>query len=539
MWKRLISIFCTMCLAFTLLYLRIGSIGADPFYVAAGKSQSSYTLELTVSRGFLYDTNRLPLVNQSQKLMAAILVTQENAELVAQITDLNKQEVQEKLQEAKPFLYEVNTQEVDDDNIIVFPVYKRYEQEQTAVHLVGYLSEGKGVSGLEKSYQDLLEQSKRTVEITYTLDAMGRTIPGTKPKVSYSQESDSGIVLTLDSRIQKICEEAGQSLKKGAVVVMDCKTGELRAVCSFPTYSPYRLSEAMQDPDSPMINRAFTPLSVGSTFKIAVAATALEEGINPSFSYECKGGYQLGDVVMHCHNRAGHGKFSMQEAIVNSCNPYFINLGMHLDREHLLRVSKDLSFGKGYELAPGLSTQAGILPKTLSDGELANLSFGQGNLLGTPVQLAQMLSAVANGGITPSPSLVEGIVTEKGEWVEQKELPSGIRSMQLQTAKQLQEFLIDCVEQEGQNARSPYTTSGGKTATAQTGVYADGDELVNGWFVGFTPAEDPEYVIAVIAEDAESGNKSASPVFSEIAGKIALLHNPQGGSDGFSVGNLS
>ena len=223
--------------------------------------------------------------------------------------------------------------------------------------------------------------------------------------------------------------------------------------------------------------------------------------------------------------------------MVHSCNPYFINLGLQLEKDSLLRIAKDLSFGKSYELAPGLKTQTGILPDDLTDGQLANLSFGQGDLLGTPVQLAQMVSAMVNGGITPTPSLVEGTVTEQGAWKTANDTPIGIQAVKQTTAYRLQSFLISCVEAEGQNAQSSLTTAGGKTATAQTGVYENGDELVNGWFVGFTPAADPEYVVSVVVEDADSGNITASPIFSEIAGKIALLHNADAGADDFSVGN--
>lgn len=537
MWKRLVGIFCVICAAFTILYLRIGSIATDSFYVQAGQRQSDYTLELTINRGFIYDHELRPLVNQTQKHIAAILVTQENAEEVAEITDLTKQEIQERLQDGKPFLQEVHTAESEDDNIIIFSVYNRYEEDQTAAHLIGYLSDGTCVSGLEKSYQELLEKGKRTAKITYTLDAMGRAIPGTKPQVRYEQESTEGVVLTIDSRIQKICERAGKEIEKGAIVVMDCKTGKLRAVCSFPAYSTYSLSQAMNSEDAPMINRAFTPLSVGSTFKIAVAAAAIEQGIPTSLEYECTGAFQLGETVMHCHNREGHGVLTMEEAMVHSCNPYFINLGLQLEKDSLLRIAKDLSFGKSYELAPGLKTQTGILPDDLTDGQLANLSFGQGDLLGTPVQLAQMVSAMVNGGITPTPSLVEGTVTEQGAWKTANDTPIGIQAVKQTTAYRLQSFLISCVEAEGQNAQSSLTTAGGKTATAQTGVYENGDELVNGWFVGFTPAADPEYVVSVVVEDADSGNITASPIFSEIAGKIALLHNADAGADDFSVGN--
>ena len=523
MWKRLIGVFCAFCLAFTLLYLRLGAVAADPFYVEAGQRQSSYTLEIPLERGMIYDCNLQPLVNRSSRQVAAILVTQENAETVAEITGLSRAEVARRLQEGKPFLHEVSVTGSEDENIRVFSAANRYEEPQTAQHLIGYLSGGEGVAGLEKSYQDLLQAGGATARVTYTLDAVGRAIPGTAPRVEIDRGTGEGLVLSIDARIQQLCERAGESLGRGAVVVMECATGRLRAVCSFPAYSTRTLEQDMESADAPMINRAFTALSVGSAFKVAVAAAALESGVSPLREYDCTGACRLGDTVIHCHDRAGHGVLRMESALVESCNPYFITLGLSLEPEALLRTARGLSFGQGYELAPGLRTAAGLLPEDTSAGAVANLGFGQGDLLATPVQLAQMMSAAACGGVTPTPSLVEGVAGRQGNWKTVEPVPAGTRAFSPATAYKLQSFLIACVEAEGQNARPRGTTAGGKTGTAQTGVYRDGEEQVNGWFVGFTPAAGAEYAVAVVAEDAESGNRTAAPVFAEIAQGLARL----------------
>lgn len=524
MAKRLIGIFCLLCFLFTGLCMRIGSIATNQYYVQAGAEQSSYTLTARVKRGTIYDTNHKPLVNRTKVYMASILVTAENAAEVADITGLSAQEVAGHLKDGKPFLHQVDVRHSDDDNIIVFPVATRYEEDQLAPHLIGYLSEGKGVSGLEKSYDNELAESTQEIKVTYTLNAMGQAIQGVKPVVEYSDSNDSGIVLTLDADIQRICENAGQDIQKGAVVVMETATGKLRGAASFPTYSTYALSEAMASGDAPMLNRALTPLSVGSTFKVAITAAALEQGVSPSLQHNCTGGYTLAETVMHCHRREGHGILDMENALIQSCNPYFINLGLQLNSGRLLRVANSMSFGKRYELAPGLYTQGGSLPKEpVSQGQVANLSFGQGDLLATPVQLAQMISCIANNGKTPTPSLVEGKINEAGTWVEQAETPLGIQAVRPETAGQIQQYLIASANAEGQNAQPRFTTAGGKTATAQTGTYKDGEEINYGWFVGFTSADDPKYAIVVITEDAESGNIDASPVFAEIADEIALV----------------
>ena len=208
-----------------------------------------------------------------------------------------------------------------------------------------------------------------------------------------------------------------------------------------------------------------------------------------------------------------------------SCNPYFIHLGLKVGGDALLEMAERFGFGQGYQLASNIYTADGTLPSSqdmLNPAEVANLSFGQGKLTATPVQVAQMMSAVVNGGYLVAPKLVLG-ETLDGQTVEQtadiapKQIISG------EIASQIQSFLVHCVMvADGQNALPQKISAGGKTGTAQTGQYdAEGNELEHGWFAGFLPASNPRYVVVVLSEETGYGNTTAAPVFSKIADALA------------------
>ena len=274
-----------------------------------------------------------------------------------------------------------------------------------------------------------------------------------------------------------------------------------------------------------MINRAFSAYNVGSTFKVVTAATALTEGISPARSYNCEGYIEVLTQVFKCHNLAGHGILDLGKALEESCNPYFIDLGLELDKERFVNMASDMSFGKPTLFAEGISSSSGTLPtveELYNPAAVGNFAFGQGTLMATPVQIAQMMSCIVNGGGTPTASLIEGL-TQDGKLLNQRyEVSSPIRAMEENIANRIQEYLVACVmETPNQNAKPDYVTAGGKTGTAQTGqIKENGDELLQGWFAGFFPAAKPQYVAVVLSEDAKSGNQNASPAFRYIADSL-------------------
>ena len=204
-------------------------------------------------------------------------------------------------------------------------------------------------------------------------------------------------------------------------------------------------------------------------------------------------------------------------------------------------MAKRFGFGEALPLAQGISGSAGTLPGETdlqNPAEVANLSFGQGLLTASPLQVTRMMAAAANGGVLVQPRLVLG-TTPDGQTGQTLERDADVPSRQIlspEIAAQIQAFLIHCVMvEEEQHALPGNVSAGGKTATAQTGRFDEnGDELEHGWFSGFFPAENPRYVVTVLAENSGFGNDTAAPVFAipppRFLPKLPRKFRPEGGN---------
>lgn len=528
--KRMIAAFSMLCIFATALYLRIAFIMSDDFYIETAKSQSSYTLTIPASRGLIYDSELNPLVRQKMTYQAAVLLNENNFETVlSHAQGVTREDLLTQMRTGKPFVCTLDTYQINDPNCIIFPGYDRDEEKGTVRHIVGYCKDGTGVSGIEKAYDSILSAKDDPTKITYELDGIGKGFTDRSPEINYGRDAKSGVILTIDQEIQQLCEKIGrETIEKGAIVVMETKTGKLKAMCSFPEYSLNDLQAAVSDEENtPFLDRTISPFNVGSTFKVVTSASALSLGISSGETYTCTGAYDLNGTVFRCHDHQGHGTLDLKGALMASCNPYFIHLGQKVTPSVFLKTASDLSFGKQFELAPGLYTQSGSLPTSVQledPGQLANFSFGQGYLTATPVQIAQMFSSVGNEGFTPNPILVEGTTTD-GKTVETTAKTQGVQAMTKEIAQTIKEDLTACVmEKENQKSTPKTTTAAGKTATAQTGIFDDsGEELCNGWFGGFFPAEDPKYTVVVLAEQAGEGSLVAAPIFAQIVDGINLI----------------
>ena len=518
-------IFCSFVLCFTLLYLRIAWLTATPFYAETAQSQSSYTLALTQGRGTIYDCRGNRLVNAQSGFLAAVMPSEENfAAVASHAVKLSRQELEQLWEQGKPCVIQVD-ESFDSPNTWIYQIPIRYGEHQLAQHVVGYTdSSGQGAAGVERGYQSLLASQEDGLSLTFTVDAFGRGVSLEEAKGK--TDNPTGVVLTIDQNIQQICEQAGaQYLDQGAVVVMEAATGKLRGVASFPSYSTDTLAEAVADETTtPLINRAFHAYAVGSVFKIVTAAAALEQGISPDFSHNCTGAITIDGTTFRCHHLAGHGLLDLKGALMESCNPYFIALSQQLDPTRFWQIACGLGFGCSAELGENLITASGVLPdpkELKNSGAMSNFSFGQGNLTATPVQLAVTVSCVVNGGLAPSPSLVEGTTQNGTDLNTLRETPQPTRVMSEETAAILKADLLACVmEQPDQNATAPNQeyVAGGKTGTAQTGqLDENGEEYNNGWFAGFFNAGGTDYTVVVLSQQAESGNLNAAPVFRQIA----------------------
>jgi penicillin-binding protein 2 len=519
MKKRIVGLFTVQAMLLTFLYFRVADLSRSDGLTEAGAGQTTYTLTAYKMRANIYDRNFKKFVNTKEVFSAAVLPGDTDGAFFEYFSPDRAAELSGFVASGKPFITNCEEKASGASGVTVFPFFERYPEDMLATHIIGYTNDvGDGVTGIEKTYNDYLKKTGERVEISYSVNGQGRFLEGTEPETTVSGEKDGGIVLTLDRDIQKIAEEAGKRIKKGAVVIMDPYSGEILASASFPRLDVHNLSEAATSPDSPFINRAFTSYSIGSVFKIVMCAAALENGVEESF--ECEGKVLMEDTVFRCHDLSGHGVLDMRGAMEKSCNPFFINLGQRLGFSAIRETAEKLGFGKG------VLGEAGNLP-VLSDiknrGDLANFSFGQGSLSATPVQMAAVVSAVVNSGNCPEPILVKGYADSSGASLKETFAKAAFtKAFSAETAAKIKSYMVSAVtDGTGSPARPETNEAGGKTGSAETGRFKEnGREIINAWFCGFYPASSPKYSIVVLSEDGVSGSVTCGPVFKEICEKI-------------------
>ena len=512
---------------FSAVIWRLSWLSRKEDFAQAANQQSTYTLEVSQSRGMIYDCQGQSLVNDSFHYMAAVLPNNESAAaLRSQFASADLW--REKMNSRVPFLTEVNTDAVRGEGVEVFSVPDRYSMDYTAPHIVGYVdADGVGQTGIERIFNDFLKSVGEKVKVRYQIDAMGRALSGNGIEILQEGNRSDGVVLTLHKGLQQACERILSGAEvNGAIVVMDLADGGLRAVASAPGFDPRNVAESMNNPDSPLVNRAFGAYAVGSTFKLLVAATALEQGVSPEQTYVCSGWLDINGQIFKCNQLAGHGEIDMEQAITHSCNCYFIQLAQQIGAQNLRDMAVRFGFSKADLLADTLQTASGNLPDAQqleNSAELANFGFGQGLLTATPIQICKMIATIADGGKLLSPYLVQGIYL--GGALQQETSFSANRVISEKTANLLRKFMQTVVvEGSGQLATPKTGGAGGKTASAQTGIYDEKEEeIVHAWFGGFYPAEDPQFAIVVFVENGQSGNRVAAPLFAQVADSLSGL----------------
>lgn len=528
MERRIISVFFLFALFMGLLSVQILLISTGET-TAAARNSNTKTVVLAESRGIIYDCNGLPLTDTETERRAVVPPTDNVLHSLQSILSPEQfKTAQSSLQKGQLAVFSVNDDATDNEDIPVFSVRKRYADNQTAAHVIGYLNDDHGVSGIEKSYDEFLAQADGKLKVSFSVDAKGRILEGEKPFVSFDEyDVKQGVRLTLDKKIQEIAEKAmdESTIEKGAAVVLEIKSGKIRAMVSRPVFSPNDLSESLKSDGSPFINRALTDYAVGSVFKPVVASAALDNNVSDKIAYTCTGEIQQGNTLFHCHERKGHGTLTMERAIEVSCNPYFINLSTHLNPSWVLETSSLLGLGKKNQLASSIEDSSGVLPDeqelSSSSASFANFSFGQGNFSATPLQMAAVYSAIADNGIYRKPTLIEGTVQSDGVFIQSKEPKNTVTAMEPSTSKTIRRFLEKTVSDgSGHRAKPDKTTAAGKTATAQSGWYENGVEILHTWFAGYFPADNPKYAVVVMNEYGSSGAVDCAPVFKKIADEI-------------------
>ncbi len=452
------------------------------------------------------------------------------------------------------------------ENKAFFPFFKlvmkhrrQYPEGTLASHLLGYVGEVTdeelngpkqfsvgditGRTGIEYMYEDALrgEDGIRLVEISVKGVRIGEYegLEGNEGFEGFVESRPpvpgSDLILTMDIQLQRAIEDVFD-WKKGAVIAMDPNTGGILAAVSRPGYDPNIFmggvstedwSSLHNDLDKPLFNRTVqATYPPASTFKMIVSYAALNFGcvsLNEHLQ-PCYGGYHFGNRYFRCWKQQGHGSCNLFEAIVNSCDVYFYQIGERLKADQFAYAGR--LFGLGRKTGIDLPSEArGALPdhsffdrrfgkRKWTKGHLLNYSIGQGEMLVTPMQLCQMTALIANGGKRIKPHIVDRIVDADGVIVfEASRSADVIPEIDKDILKFLQRSMEAVVSGEGGTGRASAVSGvriAGKTGTAQN----PGED--HALFIAYAPVKNPEIALVVIMENAGHGGAMAAPMARKI-----------------------
>ena len=307
-------------------------------------------------------------------------------------------------------------------------------------------------------------------------------------------------------------------------MIEDVYNGDIVAMASKPDYDQNEVGDYLQSPMNELYNRAVASYNLGSIFKIIDVAAAFETEQTVDEEFFCPGFIKIGNKEFKCssYEKGGHGGISLTRAFAESCNPYFISMGIKIGYKNIISMAKKF----GIDSITGINKQGvyefpGNLPdinRYYSKGDIANISIGQGEVMATPLQIADMVATIANGGIKNRVNIVDSVVDGNGSKVRNVRINAGERVISKNSADSIKQ-LMEEVTSSGTGTRaglSQYGGAAGKTGSAETGRKG----IVHAWFAGYFPQRTPKYSIAVFVENGQNGGKVAAPIFEEIAEEI-------------------
>ncbi|MCB1229735.1 MAG: penicillin-binding protein 2 [Verrucomicrobiae bacterium] len=439
--------------------------------------------------------------------------------------------------------------------LMLHPVYLRhYPHGKMLSHVLGYVGkrpprelgpirpneplwgEALGVEGLEESFDTWLTGQPGRINMLFEAD-------GSKLREEMVRRPRPGnnIVTSIDAEMQQIGEDVlAEKVHRGALVVMDVRTGDVLVMASFPQFDPNdfipSISKAeyaalQNDPEKPLFPRAFRgAYPPASTFKVTVALAALEERVvSASTTYPCPTSWSVGDVIMRNWNKDPEGSMNVSAALMRSCNTWFYEVGTQTGADAVTMMARRLGMGEQTGL-PLKSEATGIVPTNrwwrekygyyMSKGDLANICIGQGQIEVTPVQVARAMAAVANRQHVLKPRLVKQIqdynnaVIQSVPVEDRSELE--IDPYYLSIVRKGMTDVVNAGRGTGHAAGNDKIEVAGKTGTGQ---WKPANEQNIGWFAGFAPADAPVISFAAIYEgnpgEAVGGGKNAAPIIGE------------------------
>lgn len=382
--------------------------------------------------------------------------------------------------------------------------YRRfYNYPRIYSHIVGYANPSLGKGGLELSYNDEL------------LNKNGFSNFSDFKNFLQSQKLGNNLNLTIDTKLQNYTHEVlKETESKCAAVVMNPKTGEIYSMVSLPDFDASTIVEDWSDisasSDGPLVNRVTQGLyPPGSTFKIITSVGILE---NPSIdqSYEDEGTQTInGRVFKNANSERKYGEINLKTAFSQSLNTYFVSKGVELGARPLGNVADRFMFNKEVDFDLSLKKSVFNYSKSLDNTQVAASSIGQGKVLATPLEMAMVASTIANDGKMMQPYLVSEVESPSGSIIEKHEPTVLSEATSQEVASQVKDLMIDVVRNgNGSRAYSRGLKIAGKTGTAE-----NSSGRSHAWFVGFAPATDPKFAVAIIVEESEGyGGTVAAPI---------------------------
>jgi peptidoglycan glycosyltransferase len=381
-----------------------------------------------------------------------------------------------------------------------------YPYGRAAAHVVGYTTQKFGSGGVEDFMQSYLSGSKN---LAHGLGAIQSAL---------QNKEGSSVRLTLDAKLQQAAYNALAG-RKGSIVAINPKTGEILAMASLPSYNPEKVEENWEtlqsDEDGILLNRAVQGLyPPGSVLKTLIADAALTEKVSSEIrTIECLGYLDVGEYRLPESHNAAHGTVDLKEAISVSCNTYFGTMALELGAEKMQDSFKRFGFAEKIDSAGFYETLSHI-PNfgEMSGGDLAQSGIGQGSILVTPLRMAMLAATFANRGKLMRPYLVAEVRGEGGMVLKKYQPEKWLDITSAENADIIMRAMLNNVESgTGAAAAIDGVKVAGKTGTAE-----NAKEEPHAWFIGVAPYESPSIAVAVILENAGGGGRYAAPAARQV-----------------------
>ncbi len=594
--KIILFLLLTVMISVSVLrFVYIMVINGEKYQGMASRQQLYDTL-ITAPRGDIYDRNMKTLATSSPAWTVYITpnsfksVDKEEAEKVrekisdglSEILKIDKKEIREKTE--KDTYYVIVKKKIEKgtaDTIREFisenkdlklsnyigldtTTKRYYPNDSLASAVLGFVGDDEqGLAGLESYYNN--ELTGVSGRVVAAKNAKGTDMPFTYQKMEEAKKGNS-IVTTLDSYVQYTCEKyldaavaEEQVAERGAAIVMNVNNGEILGMAvsgGFNPNEPFKLSKSEQkivdaqknEKDkakkrNELLNRQWRNKAVsdtyepGSVFKIFTAATAIEEGlVNKNSTFNCNYTYMVAGNTYHCHLSSGHGIQNMAQAMSNSCNPAFIQIGQRIGSSVFSKYFKafGLTSSSGIDL-PGEAMPNYHDPDKMGPTELASSSFGQTFNI-TPLHMISIAAAAVNGGYLVQPHIAQKIVDSEGKTVKSTPTAYKRQVVSSKTSETLRDFLEYVIQNGARNGIVAGYRVGGKTGTSQkiSKILTTGKQaLYIGSYVGVAPINDPDIAVFVMLDEPMSGRYYGGTISAPVGAKIMkdvlpyLGHEPQ------------